>query len=262
MSKNNFQKFKKTIVAAISFFVLLLLFLFAILLFTVIPQNSSGGFLAFLSACADARVHIIILAVLGGLVGIALLIALLNTVFPFILLLFGKIRTRLSVRTICALNKYSFKSSSRKKTPGGADIEIGMKDKKLHIHFIDVPLSLISVLVFTSDKEYRVYSTARGNLVKLGGGAAVNMTSNRAAVFQEAQRNISEKCKSYAIPQFAPKNSEFHIFVVEPEFARVKYIRGNELVDVSAEVSIGNIIVCKAKTLKKRLKGELHSPLE
>lgn len=262
MSKINPKKLKSFLIGAISSLGFIILFVFALLIFTVHPQNSSGGFLAFLSACADARVHIIIFVFLAGLVGIALIIAALNVLFPLILYFLGKIKTRIDIRAICKRNQYLYKANPKSKEHSDADIEIRTKDKILYIHFIGMSLPLMRVLAFSSDREYKIFSTSRGNIVKLGGGAAANMPSQRATVFQETERSISEKFKSYAIPEFSPKNPRFHIFVVEPDFARVKYASGNELLDVSAEVAVGNIIVCKAKTLKKRLRGELHSPLK
>ena len=253
-----------SVVGVISFVLLLSL----AMIFVVGGIGVKGsGIKAFLSNCMSAGVHWVVLIFLAGLVGIFLIMAIITIVFPLVLFFLGKLWTLLTLRAICAKNKFSYKVkgsifASRNESNKHANIEIKMKDKTLHVHFVDIPLSLINVVVFANDREYRIFSTTRGNVAKLGGGAAVNMTAQRAAIFQETQRNISENYKSQEIPEFAPKNPHFHIFVIDPGFVRAKYMRGNELVDISAEVSVGNIIVCKTQTLKKRLKGELYSPLE
>jgi len=48
---------------------------------------------------------------------------------------------------------------------------------------------------------------------------------------------------------------------VNPGFANAKYTGDHQSLDISAEVPMGNVIVCRAKTIKKRVSGKLHSPL-
>ena len=265
LSKGMHFKRKILSVVGVISFVLLLSLAMIFIVGGIGVQGS--GIKAFLSNCMSAGVHWVVLIFLAGLVGIFLIIAIITIVLPLVLFFLGKLWTLITLRAICAKNKFSYKVkgsifASRNESNKHANIEIKMKDKTLHVHFVDIPLSLMNVVVFANDREYRIFSTTRGKVAKLGGGAAVNMTAQRAAVFQETQRNISENYKSQEIPEFAPKNPHFHIFVIDPGFVRVKYMRGNELVDISAEVSVGNIIVCKTQTLKKRLKGELYPPLE
>ena len=67
---------------------------------------------------------------------------------------------------------------------------------------------------------------------------------------------------SYELPEFPKKNSEYHFFIVNPGIAVAKYMSGQKMLDISAEIPVGNWVACRMKTMKKRLRGELHSPLD
>lgn len=255
------KKFFKCLLALIA---LTLLFFIILILCASISKE---GIREMISIWKANHVFEIYLILLLGFIGYLLLMPLLEIGVPFAAFAFGKIGFYFSMLFICLRKRYKirfgrFPFSSLRGIREKADIQIRMHDQTFYLHFVDVPLPLLRIIDFANDGEYRVYSTVRGKVKRLGGSGRANMSGQRTMAFWGNEREISQKqywqCK---IPAFPTNEGEFHFLVVNPGFANAKYTGDHQSLDISAEVPMGNVIVCRAKTIKKRVSDKLHSPL-
>ena len=242
--------------------VLLILFLFA---YALLGNDLLGGTAEVLSKLSDTQIHWWILGIIVGLVVFALLIMF---VLPFLLYILSKISTYCSILLVCIKERYSCKLTrapfasivgvSRK-----ADVEIKMNDKKIFIHFIDVPLGFRKMLTILNENNYQISSSAPGSVKRIGGGPpGGNFGGGDTTSFYGKERTATDdnkKCKS--IPDFESNDNEFHYLIVTPGYVDAKVIVGNGMTDVSAETTVEKITVCKYKTLKKRLRNQLYTPM-
>lgn len=243
---------------------LTLLFFIILLLCASISKE---GLKEMISIWKANHVFEIYLILLLGFIGYLLFMPLLEIGVPFVVFALGKIGFYFSLLFICLRKRYKirfgrFPFSSLRGIREKADIQIRMHDQTFYLHFVDVPLPLLRIIDFANDSEYRVYPTVRGKVKRLGGSGRANMSGQRTMTFWGSEREINKKqywqCK---IPAFSTNKGDFHFLVVNPGFANAKYTGDHQSLDISAEVPMGNIIVCRAKTIKKRVSGKLHSPL-
>ena len=241
--------------------VLLLMFMLA---YALLGNDLFGGIAEVLSKLADTGIHWWILGIVGGLAVLALLVLF---VFPFLLYILSKISTYCSTLFACIKERHSCKLTrapfasiagvSRK-----ADVEIKMNDKKIFVHFIDVPLGFRKMLTILDENNYQISSSAPGSVKRIGGGPSFKSGGGRTTAFYGRERIATdENGKRKSIPDFERKNDEYHYLVVTPGYVDAKVIVGNGMTDVSAETAVGKITVCKYKTLKKRLRNQLYIPM-
>ena len=229
---------------------------------------SKEGIREMISIWKANHVFEIYLIILLGFIGYLLLMPLLEIGVPFLAFALGKIGFYFSLFFLCLRKGYKIRYgrapfASLRGIREKADIQIRLRDQTFYLHFVDVPLPLLRIIDFTNDGEYRVYPTVRGKVKRLGGGlGGANMSGQRTMALWGSEREISKKqywqCE---IPAFPTNEGEFHFLVVNPGFANAKYTGDHQSLDISAEIPMGNIIVCRAKTVKKRVSGKLHSPL-
>jgi len=232
-------------------------------------QDFWQGTKEFVSVCIANGIHWVLLSVLAGVVLLSLSIPIVENIIPPILFFFGRIATYISLWWICVRRRYKFRICrapfrSLKGVEAKPDIQITLPDMTFFLHFADMPLSLTKVLVLLSDREYRIYATTTGKLNREGGGApGANMSGQRLRIFRGGERELNDQVyHSFELPAFPKKNPEYHFFVVSPGLAKAKYMNGKQALDISAEIPVGNLIACRIKTMKKRLCGELHAPLD
>lgn len=242
--------------------VLVILFLFA---YALLGNDFFGGTAEVFSKLADTQIHWWILGIIGVSVVLALLILF---VFPFLLYIVSKISTYCSTLVVCMKEHHSCKLTrvpfasiagvSRK-----ADVEIKMNDKIIFVHFIDIPLGFRKMLTILDENNYQISSSAPGSVKRIGGGPpGGKFSGGRTTAFYGRERTATdENGKRKSIPDFECKNDEYHYFVVTPGYVDAKVIVGNGTNDVSAETMVGKITVCKYKTLKKRLRNQLYTPM-
>ncbi len=242
--------------------VLLFVFLF---LYAALGNDLFGGIAEVLSNLADTQIHWWILGIIGGLVVLALLILF---VFPFLLFVLSKIATYFSVLFVCLKEKYSCKLSrvpfaSIARVQKKADFEIKMDDKKIFVHFIDIPLGFRKTLTIIDENNYLISSSAPGSVKRIGGGPpGGKFGGGQTTAFYGREREAIDENKKYrSIPDFEGNGNEFHYIVITPGYVDAKVISGNGANDVAAETAVGKITVCKYKTLKKRLKNQLYTPM-
>lgn len=253
-------KTKWFIILSIILTVLSLVFLF---LYAALGNDLFGGTAEILSNLANTQIHWWTLGIGAGLVACALLILF---VFPFILYVITKITTYLSLFFVCLKEKHSCKFTriplaSLCGIKEKADIEIETTDYKIFVHFIDVPLGFRKVLTFINEKSYLISSSAPGKVKRIGGGPpGGKFSGGQTTAFFGGEREASEENNKYkSIPDF--KNNDYHYLVITPGYVDAKVVVGNGTNDVAAETAVGKITVCKYKTLKKRLKNQLYTPM-
>lgn len=253
-------KTKWFIVLSIVIIVLLFVFLF---LYAALGNDLFGGIAEVLSNLADTQIHWWILGIIAGLAAFALLILF---VFPFILYVITKITTYLSLFFVCLKEKLSCKFTRAPfASLGGikekADIEIKTADYKISVHFVDVPLGFRKALTFINERSYLVSSSTPGKVKRIGGGPpGGKFSGGQTTAFFGGEREATEETSKYkSIPAF--ESNDYHYLVITPGYVDAKVIVGNGTNDVAAETAVGRITVCKYKTLKKRLKNQLYTPM-
>ena len=258
---------KKSRIIAVFVFAFFIFLVF--LIFAFGPQDFWRGTKEFVSVCIANGVHWILLIIVAGIALLAVSVPILETIIPPILFFFGRLGTYLSLWWICVRHRYSFRICrapfrSLKGIDENSDIRITLPNMTFFLHFADVPLSLTKVMVLLNDHEYRVYSTTTGKLKREGGKVpGANMSGQRLIIFRGGERELNDQVYlSFELPTFPKKNPEYHFFVVCPSLAKAKYINGKQMLDISAEIPVGNLIACRIKTIKKRLRGELYAPLD
>ena len=239
-----------------------LIFLF---LYSAFGNDLFGGTAEIFSKIAATGIHWWFLAIVAVGLTFALLILF---VFPFLAYIISKFGTYLSLFFICLVENYSCKTpraplASIKGVRNCPDLKIEAKDYKLFVHFIDIPLGFRKSVTIVDENNYVVSSTAQKGVKRIGGGPpGGKFGGGQTTAFYGREREASNentKCKS--IPDFEYGDNEFHYIVVTPAYVDTKVVVGNGAKDISAETQVGKVTVCKYKTLKKRLKNQLYTPM-
>lgn len=244
---------------------LILIFLAFLFLYMILGNDLFGGTAEIVSRILATQIHWYVLGIIVGLVIIALSVLY---VFPFFAYILSKVFTYLSIWIVCLKEKHSCKVS---RPPFAsicginkqADLQIKTKDYMILVHFIDIPLGFRKTLTIIDENTYIVSSTSPGRVKRIGGGVPGAMVSGgRTTAFFGGEREANGKDKKYRyIPEFNSNHNEYHYIVPTPGYVDAKVIVGNSANDVSAETAVNRITVCKCKTLKKRLKNQLYTPM-
>ena len=242
--------------------VFLLAFLAA---YALLGNDLFGGSAEILSMLADTQIHWWILGIVLVLIVFALLIMF---ALPFLLYVLVKISTYASLLIVCLKEKHSCKLSRLPfASIGGvsekADIEVKMSNNKIFVHFVDVPLGFRKTLTFLDENNYQVLQSTPGGVKRIGGGPpGGKFSGGQTTAFFGKDREATDtnkKCRS--IPDFSINVNEFHYLIVTPGYVNANVVVGNGTNEISAETAVGKITVCKYKTLKKRLKNQLYTPI-
>ena len=247
----------------IVFIVFLSMFLIA---YALLGNDLFGGIAEILSNLANTKIHWWIIGIVVVLGVCALLILF---VLPFLLYVFLKIITYCSILFICITEGHSFKLTrapfaSIARVGCKADIEIKMNDKKILVHFMDVPLGFRKMLMIFDENNYQISSSVPGSVKRIGGGPpGGKFSGGQTTAFYGKERVASNEAgKHKVIPDFKGQDNEFHYIVITPGYVDAKVIVGNGTTDISAETLVGKITFCKYKTLKKRLKNQLYTQIK
>lgn len=256
------MKNKKTIISLIAVVVvILILFLLA---YMTLGNDLFGGLAEVFSLLLATKILLYLLYIVLGIIAFAIVILF---VLPFVAYIISKIATYASLALICLKEKHTFKIrrlpfASIKGVNMKADIEILMEEKKIYVHFLDVPLGFRKVLTIIDELRYCISSTNPGGVKRIGGHLGANFSGGDTKAFFGKERNITDENDVYKIlPAFERDPKEYHYLIVSPGYVVARAVVGNGAKDIAAETAIGNITVCKAKIFKKRLKKQLHAPM-
>ena len=129
--------------------------------------------------------------------------------------------------------------------------QIQMDEKKLFVHFIDVPFPVLRMFLLVNDREYRMHRSLPGKLIQVGRRA-------RAGSREMDHNNYNE----YVIPEFPQKGTEYHYLVIDPSYASSFFMSYSAMCDITGECVSGNVTVCRWRSLKRRLKSNFYAPLK
>ncbi len=143
-----------------------------------------------------------------------------------------------------------------------ADIEIDLGKETYYIHFADVLFTARRALVLKNDCEYSLYRTSAAPYEPKTRSAARKPVESLFRFGSERMIHM-DKGKTVALPIFKKDKCQKHFFVVNPSFAYSKYIFDDHKIShIQGERIVGNLVVCRVKILKKRLKGQLYTSLD
>ena len=199
---------------------------------------------------------IVILSCIACPTALLLMIAIVDHIIPALCFFISKPIKYFTIWRLCLKNRYSCRFLrapwlSLKGVEERADIEIQMNEKKLFIHFVDVPFPVLRMFLLVNDREYRMHNSVPGKFVVTGFGM-------RPGPREMDQNNYTE----YSIPEFPAKGTEYHYLIIDPSYATSFFINEKMMCDVVGECTSGNITVCRWKALKKRLKSNFYAPLK
>ena len=188
--------------------------------------------------------------------GFALLVIFVNQILPMLGFFISKPLAYLSIWFTCLRKKYSFRLhrvplASLSGVIEKSDIEIQTKDKTLHIHFIDIPFPFLRIFLLVNDREYRMHNSDPGHLRGFGG-----------FITPSAREMNPKKYTIYTMPEFSKNETESHYLVISPSYANAFFIGDRLMQRVTGECAVGNVTVCRLKTLKKRLNNEIFTPIK
>lgn len=193
--------------------------------------------------------------ILLGCVAFLFLVCLvLDGIIPMLLFFIGRPLKYLAIWYTCRKKGYACRFSrapfaSLKGVDKCADIEIQMDGKTLFLHFVDIPLPVLKIFVLLNDREYRMHFAIPGDLEGFG--------------IRRGPRKIDHKHYStYSIPQFSSRDKAYHCLVLDLSYADAYFMKGQIMHSITGECISGNVIVCRWKVLRKRLKHELHAHFE
>ena len=195
--------------------------------------------------------------ILFGYWGLLILMReVIDHVIPALCFFIGKPFKYFTIWRLCRKNGYACRFpralfASLRGVEECADIEIEMKGKKLYIHFIDVPFPVLRMFLLIDDLQYRMHRSLPGNLIAMGFGI-------RPGPRKLDHNNYTE----YSIPEFPPRDTEYHCLVLDHSYADAFFMNEQIMSVISGECIKGNVIVCRWKVIKKRLKHELHAHFE
>lgn len=225
-------------------------------------------FKAYFGAAIENGAHIVLLLLIACPLALILMRAFVDHIIPVLCFFIGKPFKYLAIWLICRKNGYS---CSFHRPPfasmGGvcerSDIEIQMDKKTLHVHFIDIPFPISKMFLLFNDREYRIHKTIVGKIKRDGViGRGPNMSGQKVGVIRSGAIEMDEaNFDAYVIPEFPPKGTEYHYLVIDPSYADAYFMSDKTMLTVTGECLSGNLILCKWKILKKRLKNKLYNPL-
>ena len=203
----------------------------------------------------DGGWHWAIIILLSIWVALLLLRFIIDNVLPALHFFIGKPFKYFTIWCICRKNGYSccFRRApfvSLKGVEALADIEVQTNEKKLFIHFVDIPFPVLRMFLLVNDREYHIHRSLPGELLP---GIGVRHGPRRMDY-----KNYSE----YAIPEFPPRDTEYHCLVLDHSYADAFFMSGDVMSMITGECIKGNVIVCRWKVLKKRIANELHAHIE
>ena len=195
-----------------------------------------------------------LIILLGCFAFLFLLLLILDGIIPILLFFIGRPLKYLSIWFTCRKKGYACRFcrapfASLKGVEACADIEIQMEGKNLFLHFVDIPLPVLKIFLLVSDREYRLHLAIPGDLEGFG--------------MRRGPRKIDYKhFSAYSIPDFPSRNTEYHCLVLDHSYADAYFMKGQIMHSITGECISGNVIVCRWKVLRKRLKHELHAHFE
>ena len=195
-----------------------------------------------------------IIILLGCFAFLFLLCLILDGIIPLLLFFVGRPLKYLAIWCTCRKKGYACRFSrapfaSLKGVDKCDDIEIQMDGKKLFLHFVDIPLPVLKIFVLLNDREYRMHLAIPGDLEGFG--------------IRRGPRKIDYKhYTAYSIPEFPSRDKEYHCLVLDLSYADAYFMKGQIMHSITGECTSGNVIVCRWKVLRKRLKHELHAHFE
>ena len=200
--------------------------------------------------------HIVILSLIACPIIFLSMIAIIDHVIPVLCFFIGKPLKYFTIWRLCLKNGYSchFRRApfvSLRGVEECADVEIQMDEKKLFVHFIDVPFPVLRMFLLVNDREYRMHRSLPGKLIQVGRRA-------RAGSREMDHNNYNE----YSIPEFPPKGTEYHYLVIDPSYATSFFMSYSAMCDITGECVSGNVTVCRWRSLKRRLKSNFYAPLK
>ena len=184
------------------------------------------------------------------------MIAIIDHVIPVLCFFIGKPLKYFTIWRLCLKNGYSchFRRApfvSLRGVEECADVEIQMDEKKLFVHFIDVPFPVLRMFLLVNDREYRMHRSLPGKLIQVGRRA-------RAGSREMDHNNYNE----YSIPEFPPKGTEYHYLVIDPSYTTSFFMSYSAMCDITGECVSGNVTVCRWRSLQRRLKSNFYAPLK
>ena len=200
--------------------------------------------------------HSVILSLIACPIIFLSMIAIIDHVIPVLCFFIGKPLKYFTIWRLCLKNGYSchFRRApfvSLRGVEECADVEIQMDEKKLFVHFIDVPFPVLRMFLLVNDREYRMHRSLPGKLIQVGRRA-------RAGSREMDHNNYNE----YSIPEFPPKGTEYHYLVIDPSYATSFFMSYSAMCDITGECVSGNVTVCRWRSLQRRLKSNFYAPLK
>ena len=212
-------------------------------------------FRAYIDKAIENQVHIMLLLLIGIPIALVLMRAIIDTIIPAVGFFFGKLFSYFIIWCLCRKNHYSCHINrapfaSLKGIDACADIEIQINEKKLFVHFIDIPFPVLRMFLLMNDREYRIHRSLPG---KIQAGIGIR---------PGAREMDAKHFKPYSIPEFPQKGTAYHYLVIAPSYADAYFMNGQAMLSVTGECTSGNVTVCKLKVLKRRLNNTLYSPIK
>ena len=204
---------------------------------------------------------------MSWLVYVAVILVLLiiyYVIFPFLALLFSKCKCYFTLWLTCLRRRYTFKICrlpflSLACVGEKPDITIGMGETTLHIHFIDIHFATRRIVTLLNREEYYIRPT---NVYRVGPIVfrEENMFFRRDKYRKRRKNNNASRTIIKQIPTFSAGSSEYHVMVILPGYATMYVTHGMEKIGVGGETWYEDIMLCRAKVLKRRLRGEMRTP--
>ena len=234
--------------------------LIAIFVFNLISNFDPEGFRKLrlvwqINGFFENGYHWPIIILLSIWVGLLLMRFIIDNVLPGLHFFIGKPFKYFAIWCICRKNGYScrFRRApfvSLKGVEELADIEVQMGEKKLFIHFVDIPFPVLRMFLLVNDREYHIHRSLPGELLP---GIGVRHGPRRMDY-----KNYSE----YAIPEFPSRDKEYHCLVLDHSYADAFFMNGEIMSMITGECIKGNVIVCRWKVLRKRINNKLYAHFE
>ena len=200
---------------------------------------------------------------LCGVAIVFVLIVFFRVVFPFLVLIFSQCRCYFTLWLICLRHGHTYKiSRAPLRSLAGVgekpDITIGMGEKTLQIHFIDIPFATRRVVTLLNRKEYYIRPT---NVYRVGSIVfrEENRFFRRDKYRKRRKNNNTSRDIIKQIPTFSAGPAEYHVMVILPGYATMYVTHDMEQIGVGGETWYEDIMLCRAKVLKRRLRGEMRT---
>lgn len=228
--------------------------IFLIIFFSCFNFKAFGYMIkSYFAAAIENGVHIVILTILLLWLILILMREFIDHVVPMLIFFIGKPFKYLAVWRICRKKGYAcrFRRApfvSLKGIENCPDIEVQMGEKKVCIHFVDVPFPVLRMFFLINDREYRMHRSVPGKFRQIG-----------FSVRPGEREMDKDHYDAYEIPEFPPKGAEVHYLVIDLSCADAFFIDHKSMFSVTGECTVGNVVTCKWKILKKRIKDDLYA---